>query len=294
MFSIDVRGLPTINSYLSALSKYESIKPIRGSDNHRPLEDRRKQHVSINMTKAIGIDGAQYPAIGFKLYETNVVIFLSNGEVHFDNGGFSTVSTNAFASRIMPAGVYVCNHHGDSMVTAGDNLSKIQTEEGVPVKLYETTYTSSILGTTTQQWRIHNPTTPYGYYVNRKRLTIENRRAKPFKEFCKNMALILGVQTNYNRAGAYTTITAEKLYNAMVDEDQWAGMAELLLGRAFIHRSGLFDITSVNAAISRAIKYYRTSELIERRVLTKFQSNISDNEVYYKAQPNGRSRNINI
>ena len=278
MFSVDVTNVPTLGSYIVALSKYESITPICGSNNVRPLEQRSKQQFTINLTRATGIDGIEYPAVGCMLHSSNVVVYLSNGEIHYNSCGYNTMSTNAFASKVMPRGVYASSHRGEAMVTGGDNLSKIQGDG--PIKLYQE---SGV-------WVVHEPTTPHCYYLRHKPMTIERRRAKPFMDFCTSMVSVLGSQDNYNRAGAYSSTTMLEVYEAIGDEDKWADMAELLLARAYDSRDKSFSLSSIKINIVDAIKFTKAAELIERRVMTDFSSKASANEHYYNSQFTNSSR----
>ena len=50
-----ITDLPFLRNYAEALKHYEGIKPIRGSNNLRPICDtpngRRKKHMEIRTTK---------------------------------------------------------------------------------------------------------------------------------------------------------------------------------------------------------------------------------------------------
>ena len=107
----NITDLPTLFSYAEALKHYESITPIRGSKNLRPIctthNGRRKKHMQIIKTtypKALGMAATPQGAIdavACRLYDTDVITFVSNGDIIIDNGGYATNSTHSFIVGIL-------------------------------------------------------------------------------------------------------------------------------------------------------------------------------------------------
>jgi len=293
MFSINPKDLPRLNNYSAASTKYHSITPIRGST-VRPLESRTKQHFSINLTTRQGLDGLTYQAIGCRLYNSDVVVYLSNGEIHFDNHGFVTPSTHAFANAILPFAVQVQSYRDSSMVSSNSWCSagvkprvKVQ-DDASPVVLHPLEVSWIGPDLVTDPVAIHNPTTPYNYYLRCKLMTVERRRAKPFIEFCNSMALVLGPQSDSAHSWSverWTQLRVSAIYEAIGDDSQWADTAKFLLGRSLDRRTGVFNMATAKELIMDAIKFHKASELIERREMDTFPCHpMNKNEECYKAQ----------
>ena len=112
----NITDLPTLFSYAEALEHYESITPIRGSKNLRPIctthNGRRKKHMQIVKTtypKALGMAATPQGAIdavACRLYDTDVITFVSNGDIIIDNGGYATNSTHSFIVGMFDRGLY--------------------------------------------------------------------------------------------------------------------------------------------------------------------------------------------
>jgi hypothetical protein len=99
MFGTNI-DVPVLRDYEHALRHYNSIVPIRGSNNIRPIcktaNGRRRQHQLIKLGTTDGVRSVQCV-----LYATTCLMFLANGEVHVTDGGFQTRSTFAFVSGIL-------------------------------------------------------------------------------------------------------------------------------------------------------------------------------------------------
>ena len=97
MFGINTNYLPTVRSYDEAKIHYDSIKPIRGSDNLRPLGKRSKQHMML--TEGSNEHGHYYAA---KLYSTECVRWYRDGRIQVRADGYSTQSTAGFIHAVSP------------------------------------------------------------------------------------------------------------------------------------------------------------------------------------------------
>ena len=96
MYASNITDLPTLYSYEQALEHYENIKPIRGSNNLRPIcntpNGRRKKHMQIIKRK---------DAIACRLYETDVLVFhkgssWETGVIEYHSGTWISNSTHLF------------------------------------------------------------------------------------------------------------------------------------------------------------------------------------------------------
>lgn len=88
-----------LRSYIHALSHYESIKPFRGSD-VRPLESRRKKHVTIRL-------GA-YKDVIIRQHNTDVLTYKADDTVIINNGGWASMTTHELLQTVSP---FNCTGH---------------------------------------------------------------------------------------------------------------------------------------------------------------------------------------
>ena len=100
-FGIDGRDLPLMRSYKRAKEQYDSITPIRGSNNFRPLGDRRKHHHQ-RIIEVAPRNGAGAAGIACVLYRTACVTYYEDGTIHLNHGGYTSQSTCTFINRISP------------------------------------------------------------------------------------------------------------------------------------------------------------------------------------------------
>lgn len=82
--------------YRSYKAKHDGIKPIRGKD-IRPIGKRRRTNETIREVEVEGVKG-----IACRLYNTDCVTYLENGDVLLSTGGFNTNTTRAFINAHAP------------------------------------------------------------------------------------------------------------------------------------------------------------------------------------------------
>ena len=82
-----------LRTYIHALSHYESIKPFRGTD-VRPLESRRKKHVTIRL-------GADKDVI-IRQHNTDVLTYKADGTIIINNGGWPSMTTHDLINAVSP------------------------------------------------------------------------------------------------------------------------------------------------------------------------------------------------
>ena len=163
--------MPVLRSYEHALEHYESIKPIRGSTNLRPIcattNGRRKKHMQI-----IKRDDA----IACRLYDTDVLTFHKNGVVDYYSGGYISNTTHAFASSIFNH-VYFCTKKKVTEVTIGYR----KTYHVGPNQ----TFKMKREGDT---WVAIDPPKNFEYYLKRKEYNAHRKPLKEFEQHCIRMA----------------------------------------------------------------------------------------------------------
>jgi len=104
MRSASTEQLPTLRTYDDAVRHYRSVAPIRGSDNLRPLSTNRRRKTQRIERRTQYFKGRQRDAIVCVLYDTAVLTFYDMGvysEVVFCDGGYQTLTTCAFANKIL-------------------------------------------------------------------------------------------------------------------------------------------------------------------------------------------------
>jgi len=93
---IRLNDTPRLDSYAQALAVWDKIAPWRGAhdENERPLDSRKKHHVTIRKAKF-----GERDAIACTLYATDCVIFYEDGQIDLD-GSYNSVSTRTFINTI--------------------------------------------------------------------------------------------------------------------------------------------------------------------------------------------------
>lgn len=78
--------------YLSYKAKFDRIKPVRGHKPElRPIDKRRKLHEQIREVVVDGVKG-----IALRLYSTDCVTYLENGNILLSSGGYNSQTTQKF------------------------------------------------------------------------------------------------------------------------------------------------------------------------------------------------------
>ena len=163
--------MPQLRSYEQALKHYESIKPIRGSNNLRPIcattNGRRKKHMQI-----IKRDDA----VACRLYDTDVLTFYKDGVVEYYSGGYISNSTHAFASSIFNH-VHFCTKQSVTEVTIGYR----KTYHVDPNQTFKMKREGDI-------WVAIDPPKNFEYYLKRKEYNAHRKPLKEFEAHCIRMA----------------------------------------------------------------------------------------------------------
>jgi len=106
MFAISTDGCRTIYTYDQAKQHYESVEPIRGSNNIRPYGKRSRQNQRISEGTMDGVH--YYAAI---LHVTECVRWFADGRVQVRTGGYTTVSTSKFIDAVSPFVTRLFDNH---------------------------------------------------------------------------------------------------------------------------------------------------------------------------------------
>jgi len=105
---------PSIWNYEQAKETYDEIKPMRGTTDLRPLDKR-----SSNAKSRIRKVGDNYV---IRLYNTDILTYYPNGDIHVCSGGYNSQSTRAAIGAMSPIGAF--NSQGGMAVSARDTNLK--------------------------------------------------------------------------------------------------------------------------------------------------------------------------
>jgi len=279
--------MPVLRSYGQALKHYESIKPIRGSNNLRPIcattNGRRKKHMQI-----IKRDDA----IACRLYDTDVLTFHKNGVVEYYSGGYISNTTHAFASSIFNH-VFFSTKKEVTEVTIGYRKTyHIDSNETFKMKREGDT------------WVAIDPPKNFEYYLKRKEYNAHRKPLKEFEQHCIRMAKLCdakekqsdrysvweGFINSPNERGWFQRERYKELTNK--DTESWGELVPLILenartrdvkwveGKYVIKQH--FDTQKIKEAINDMVKYAFADELFEQREVNKRTFNGNEKFVWDK------------
>ena len=279
--------MPQLRSYEQALKHYESIKPIRGSNNLRPIcattNGRRKKHMQI-----IKRDDA----IACRLYNTDVLTFYKDGVVEYYSGGYISNSTHAFASSIFNH-VHFCTKQSVTEVTIGYR----KTYHVDPNQTFKMKREGDI-------WVAIDPPKNFEYYLKRKEYNAHRKPLKEFEAHCIRMAKLCdpkekqsdrysvweGLSNSPNERGWFQRERYKELTNK--DTESWGQLVPLILENARTRdvkwvegeyvRNNYFDTQKIKEFINDMVKYAFADELFEQREVNKRTFNGNEKFVWDK------------
>jgi len=269
-FGINGNDLPLLRSYARAKEKYDSIVPIRNSNNLRPLGDRRKQHQRIEVAPRNGAGAAGLACV---LYNTACVTYYEDGTIHLAHDGYISQSTCTFIYRISPvAGVRVDKKRGCLVVRIAGGEYKCG-KDGLWLK-----YDAGV-DTGVAQWIPVDPEPFKVTLVNRVAMREVKKQYAAFMQY----AVGLGKLTQWDRPEmeGHRWIASEDLLNCMrgEDMDQWAwAYPRLLLVAGFGRQrfdyqarqweyKWVCDKKRLDAHLTHMVKQVRAKEVLVREAL---------------------------
>ena len=284
-----ITDLPQLHSYESALGHYTQIKPIRGSNNVRPIcktkNGRRKKHMQI-----IKRDDA----IACRLYDTDVLTFYKDGTVEYHSGGHVSNTTHAFASSIFnhvhfstkkEVTEVTMNYYNHQTYHVGSNETLSMKREG-------------------DKWVAIDPPKNIEYYLKRKEYNARRKPLKEFQDHCIRMAKLCdpkekqsdrysvweGLNDSPNERGWFQRERYKKLTNK--DTESWGELVPLILENARTRevkwvkgeyvRNNYFDTQKIKEVINDMVKYAFADELFEQREVNKRTFNGNEKFVWDK------------
>jgi hypothetical protein len=275
-------GIPALRTYAQALEHHESIKPIRGKEWLRPIinspNGRRRKHMQILKQR----DGS----VACRLYDTDVLTYYPNGEIHFTNGGYATNSTHQFATALLNRwdryGCYFSSHKGQTAATVRNKTVVIENGEVLKLR-YDKDMGFDFI----------DPPKMHAYYLKRAPMGMRRKEIEPFTKYVLALAKLVDPE-QYDQ-GRYR-LTAEELYQMVLNNEEWHDAADFLLRRCCTMRVKEWHLTLRNLGTPKPqpmfsilpkditnmlddmLKYMYAEDLFERREVDK--PNTNDNETY--------------
>jgi hypothetical protein len=277
-----ITDLPTLRSYEQARAHYESITPIRGSNNLRPICDttngRRKKHMRIELrpyTTPVGT----VPSVACILYGTAVVTFAANGEIVLDNGGYASNTTHGFIEGIFSRSYY------DTSVRAygkgGQTVIEAHKPSGKSVTVMDSRTPTITLMRRSDDVNsyfevVGDAAVQVGYYLKRAPMGMRRKEIEKFTKLALAAAKMVD-PADYKGLtwGGYRT-TAAEVYAMMTDQNQWNDAIDLLMSDAIEtrtewtsggnwERKRSINTKKLKTKIDDVLKYMFVEDLFEER-----------------------------
>jgi len=280
-----ITDLPTLRSYEQARAHYESITPIRGSNNLRPICDttngRRKKHMRIELrpyTTPVGT----VPSVACILYGTAVVTFAASGEIVLDNGGYASNTTHGFIEGIFSRSYY------DTSVRAygkgGQTVIEAHKPSGKSVTVMDSRTPTITLMRRSDDVNsyfevVGDAAVQVGYYLKRAPMGMRRKEIEKFTKLALAAAKMVDPD-DYKGTSAWAwekshTHTAAGIYEMMTDQSKWDEALNLLLN-ACVESEGHYSTAgwsrkkSINTKklktkIDDVLKYMFVEDLFEER-----------------------------
>jgi hypothetical protein len=218
----------TVSNYISALSKWESIKPIRGrkDQNTRPLYRRTNDTTTIRQLN----NGS----IAFRLHSTDVVTFNKDGTVDLEP--YSSVSTCAFVRAVFGWHNHITAYWSDRAHGLPDNVTKV---EG---RYYNTpSFATLTKDDTTNRWSLLAGSEPFEITRLDKTLTKEALNDTGYNQFKLWLAtqIRLGLDPRKGdswRSGAYDWSERDVSSYLTNGPNYWGEMVRRMSTRCHINR----------------------------------------------------------
>ena len=284
----NITDLPQLHTYRAALMHYNSITPIRGSDNLRPLcnttNGRRKKHMQILKVTHPSKQGA-LDAVACRLYDTDVVTFLSNGETIINLGGWSTNTTHSFIDGIfMPTHYYSKSlvraycHKNHTVIELKEGKTVIKDDNVVKIRMVEATDTKG------KYFEFVDAPQQYGYYLKRAQMGMRRKEVEKFTKFALALAKMVDPKHYASNADARVRSPAHYYYLCMTQRNMWSNVLEQILPKC-VEQHGWYSSAEYTVStkklqgiIDDVLKYTFAEDLFEERETNNPLSN--DNAKY--------------
>ena len=234
MFGNNFTDIPSISSFEEAKRHYESIKPIRGSDNLRPAcktpNGRRKKHIQI-------VERNEGNSYAIQLYETDVVTFHNNNTLELNNGGWATSSTHGVITDLLwRVGVEAKTRNGESWVVTKDGYWLLKNHAALILDVSQE-------GTVTVQ----NPTTIMQHKLKRKEWNALNKKHKEFRTTMTGMTKLMDADCILSNTDYWSIKNEYNKLNIQLLHDKEKTKAALLRGLSDEMQAGFIQMYALGA-----------------------------------------------
>jgi hypothetical protein len=256
------RYLPYLDNYAEAVKKYEDTKPIRGSDNRRPLGRRRDHH-----TYWLRMVGGNVELV---LHQTPVITYLPDSTVVLTNGTWVTNSTHEFISAVL-RGVRASGWRGNTKLEVAGQMQFMPSKGEVVLVPGETS-----------AFKFQATKPVMGYCMNRKAANNVRRRYAGFRAYFENFIKLrseLVIQTKYG-----SLRTSGNAAIAVYKEEVDAVLGGFADGVAVLSLSQLGSTATTNSwNRDKVLKYRPAQEALLLKLIDPTQSEEARHANYYKA-----------
>ena len=295
----NITDLPQIHSYEEALGHYAQIKPIRGSNNLRPIcktkNGRRKKHMEIVRRD---------DAVACRLYDTDVLTFFKDGTIEYNSGTWITNSTHSFASAILYPHVGFWTKQGHTEVSINwqhheDHAKSYHISPNQTIKM-------KCEG---DSWVAIDPPKHFEYYLKRKEYNDKRKPLKEFQDHCIRMAKLAdpteqqadnhftqerGANDWWYYLDMYKDLTLHYHKDLVDGSNSWERLVPMLLETARVRRgnwvwetqthevTSYFDTQRIKDFISDVVKYAFADELFEERETSRRTFNKNAKYIWHK------------
>jgi hypothetical protein len=292
-----ITDLPELHSYEQALGHYTQIKPLRGSNNVRPIcktkNGRRKKHMQIIKRDE---------AIACRLYDTDVVTFYKDGTVEFNSGGFISNTTHSFASGILFPHVWFATKLGNTEVMTGKRFWSWSEPDQVTGSYHVPPSQTFKMKREGDTWVAIDPPKHFEYYLKRKEYNARRKPLKEFQDHCIRMAKLADakevqgdqlydVHADWYYRDIYKDLTLHCHKDLVDGSNSWGRLVPMVLETARARgnlwdrerrNTHYFDTQRIKDAISNIVKYAFADELFEEREVHKRTFNGNERYIWKK------------
>ena len=305
MYNTYLRHVPKLTTFKEALKHYESIKPLRGKS-IRPFitggTGRKHKEISIcyngKNTVSIKIYGDTVLSFFQDRPRLDEYVYVTPKHVSHMKLAMAVVDRvlrETQTAKCTPPDNLVFRDHGyhDALIFDRATRDWITITDGIRLKLRKWKAGA--------EWHLIERPKMYGYYAKRKVLNEKKELVATFTKYTRAMAKMADAEdyvydsTGFSTAERYAeamakigqSVTAQDLWECMLDEESWPQASAYILRRCverrdeygyLSNRRGSYQIRpkDVSAYITRVVKAVHAKEIFELREVRTLCYNNND------------------
>jgi len=246
-----------LRTYIHALSHYESVKPFRGSD-VRPLESRRKKHVTIRL-------GANKDVIICQ-HNTDVLTYKADGTVIINNGGWASMTTHDLINAVSP--FHCSGHQNQTWVSSYFDTPTGRTSGFLPLRNnVQEEFRYDAEG---NHWLRVNPLFPTVGAIDREAAKRVRAQYAKFKTYALGSIKLLGEGNRFGKE-VYNEVLGADQYRFFGGQDAFEKMRALMLSddpsdqfKALLHLTNQYSdpLETFTNAFNDTILHLHANEMV--------------------------------